>query len=183
MSKLINTLGDLTHDDRNANKGTNRGKKMVAQSLKDYGAGRSVLADRDGRIIAGNKSAEAAEAAGIQEVIVVPTDGTKLVVVQRTDLSLDDPKARQLAIADNRSSEVGLDWDLPTLESFRSELPLEKFWSEKELGKMFGEPPTDSEPMPEAGYGVLIENLSEQQQLELLERFATEGLTAKAMIF
>ena len=116
-------------------------------------------------------------------VRVIETDGSELVVVKRTDLSLDDAKARQLAIADNRSSEVGLDWDLPTLESFRTELALENFWTEKELSNMFGEPPEDSEDLPPESYGVLIENLSEQKQLELLERFATEGLTAKAMIF
>ena len=45
------------------------------------------------------------------------------------------------------------------------------------------EPPADSEALPPESYGVLIEGLSEAQQLELLERFATEGLTAKAMIF
>jgi hypothetical protein len=171
---------ELKQDDRNSNKGTKRGRKMVADSLKEYGAGRSVLVDRDNRIIAGNKTMESA---GDMRVRVIETDGTELIAVKRTDLSLDDAKARQLAIADNRSSEVGLDWDLPTLESFRHELPLEKFWTEKELSKLFGEPPADSEGLPPESYGVLIEGLSEQKQLELLERFATEGLTAKAMIF
>jgi hypothetical protein len=116
-------------------------------------------------------------------VQIVETDGTTLVVVKRTDLSLDDPKARELAIADNRSSEVGLDWDVPTLESFRSELTLEKFWSEKELAKLFGEPPEESEELPPESYGILVEGLTEQTQLELLERFATEGLTCKAMVY
>jgi hypothetical protein len=171
---------ELKQDDKNFNKGTKRGRELVADSLKEFGAGRSVLVDRDGRIIAGNKTVESA---GDMPVRVIESDGSELVVVKRTDLSLDDAKARLLAIADNRSSEVGLDWDLPTLESFRSELPLENFWSEKELSNMFGEPPADSEELPPESYGVLIEGLSEQQQLELLERFATEGLNAKAMIF
>ena len=171
---------ELKQDDRNANKGTTRGRKMVSDSLKEYGAGRSVLVDKDDRIIAGNKSVSAA---GDMPVQIVETDGSTLVVVKRTDLSLDDAKARSLAIADNRSSEVGLDWDLPTLESFRSELPLEKFWSEKELSKLFGEPGEGDDEMPAAGYGVLIENISETQQLELLERLTTEGFTCKAMTF
>ena len=37
--------------------------------------------------------------------------GRKLVVVQRTDLDLDSPAARTSAIADSRTSEVGLSWD------------------------------------------------------------------------
>src|SRR5580700_7116466 len=128
---------ELKQDNRNANAGTKRGRKMVADSLKEFGAGRSILVDKDDRIIAGNKSAQAA---GDMPVKIIETDGSELVVVKRTDLSLDDAKARLLAIADNRSSEVGLDWDLPTLESFRSELPLDKFWSDTELRNMFGEP-------------------------------------------
>jgi hypothetical protein len=171
---------ELKQDNRNANAGTKRGRKMVADSLKEFGAGRSILVDKDDRIIAGNKSAQAA---GDMPVKIIETDGSELVVVKRTDLSLDDAKARLLAIADNRSSEVGLDWDLPTLESFRSELPLDKFWSDTELRNMFGEPGEGDDEMPPAGYGVLIENISEQQQLELLERFTQEGLTCKAMTF
>lgn len=171
---------ELKQDNRNCNAGTKRGRKMVADSLKEYGAGRSILVDKDDRIIAGNKSVSAA---GDMPIRVVETDGSELVVVKRTDLSLDDAKARSLAIADNRSSEVGLDWDLPTLESFRSELPLDKFWTEKELGTLFGEPGEGDDEMPAAGYGVLIENISEQQQLELLERLSAEGFTCKAMTF
>jgi hypothetical protein len=171
---------ELKQDNRNANAGTKRGRKMVADSLKQYGAGRSILVDKDNRIIAGNKSVQAA---GDMPIKVVESDGSELVVVKRTDLSLDDQKARLLAIADNRSSEVGLDWDLPTLESFRSELPLENFWTEKELSNMFGEPGEGDDDMPAAGYGVLIEGITEQQQLELLERFTQEGLTCKAMTF
>jgi hypothetical protein len=171
---------ELIQDDKNLNKGTKRGRKLVADSLKEYGAGRSVLVDRDGRIIAGNKTVESAQDMPVR---VVETDGSELVVVKRTDLSLDDAKARLLAIADNRSSELGLDWDIPTLESFRSELPLDKFWSDTELRNMFGEPGEGDDEMPPAGYGVLIENISEQQQLELLERFTQEGLTCKAMTF
>ena len=63
--------------------GTKRGKAMVADSLKTYGAGRSVLVDRDNRILAGNKTVEAA---GTMPIQIVETDGSTLVVVKRTDL-------------------------------------------------------------------------------------------------
>ena len=112
MSKKIEQLSDLTPDIRNANKGTERGQYMVEHSLSQYGAGRSILADAEGRIIAGNKTLQAAADLGIP-VRVVETDGTELVVVQRTDLDLlsDDQRARLMAYADNRASEVGLEWD------------------------------------------------------------------------
>jgi DNA modification methylase len=47
---------------------------------------------------------------------VVETAGDELLVVKRTDLALDDgDRARRLAYADNRSSELGLEWDLEQL--------------------------------------------------------------------
>ena len=58
-------IADLTQDAHNANRGTVRGAKAIAASLKDYGAGRSILLDRNGVIIAGNKTAENAGAAGM----------------------------------------------------------------------------------------------------------------------
>jgi hypothetical protein len=94
-------IDELIADKRNANKGTKRGADAVAKSLRDYGAGRSVLVDRNGNVLAGNQTVKAASAAGLdQNVILVETDGSQLVVVKRTDLDLDDPKARALAIAD-----------------------------------------------------------------------------------
>ena len=112
MGKKIEKIEDLTPDLHNANKGTERGQYMIEHSLSQYGAGRSILADTQGRIIAGNKTLQAAADLKIP-VRVVETDGTELVVVQRTDLALasDAQRARLLAYADNRASEVGLEWD------------------------------------------------------------------------
>jgi hypothetical protein len=50
-------IGDFLQDDKNANRGTKPGRKLIQQSLTDYGAGRSILIDRKGRIMAGNKTA------------------------------------------------------------------------------------------------------------------------------
>lgn len=119
--KEINSIKDLEFDDLNANKGTVRGRSMIEDSLQKHGAGRSVLVDKNGKLIAGNKTAEVAFDVGIEDVIVVPTDGKKLVVVQRTDLDLDtQPEARQLGILDNRTSEVSLHWDAHNLKALES---------------------------------------------------------------
>jgi hypothetical protein len=113
-------LSQLTPDAKNANKGTARGRKLVRESLKRYGAGRSILIDKNGAIIAGNKTAEGAQAMGMEDVQIVKSDGSKLVAVQRTDLDINDKAARELAIADNRASELGLDWRWPKLISSTS---------------------------------------------------------------
>lgn len=71
-AKKIKSLRDLVQDDRNANLGTERGGEMVAFSLKKFGAGRSVLVDRKGKLIAGNKTVQNAPAAGVEGIIVAP---------------------------------------------------------------------------------------------------------------
>jgi DNA modification methylase len=135
MSKLTK-ISDLTPDPQNANKGTERGRGMIEDSLRRFGAGRSILVDKHNCVIAGNKTLEAADDIGLAEAIIVETDGTKLVVVKRTDLDLegDGDMARQLAYADNRTSEVGLEWDLDRLaEDVEAGLDLRGLFSELEI--------------------------------------------------
>jgi hypothetical protein len=111
LPKTITEIADLTPDARNANKGTVRGRAMIEQSIRECGAGRSIVVDREGRVIGGNKTLEVVEELGLP-VVVVPSDGRTLVVVQRTDLDLEsDPKARRLAYLDNRTTDVDLEWD------------------------------------------------------------------------
>lgn len=151
MSKPIRQLSDLKSDTRNANRGTTRGRDLLKKSLKEHGAGRSVLADRDGNIIAGNKTLEAYAAIGMENVRVIETTGDELVVVQRTDLSLDSKRGRELAIADNRTGEVNLDWDMEQLAASLAEgIDLSDFFRPDELevlGAALAEPePSAYEP-------------------------------------
>jgi hypothetical protein len=133
-------LTAVQQDNRNANSGTERGRAMVEESLRRYGAGRSILADRHGRIIAGNTTHEAAVDIGLTEAIVVKTDGTRLVVVQRTDLDLDEPAARALAVADNRSAEVGLSWNPDVLADLAADelIDISALFTVTELADLLG---------------------------------------------
>ena len=156
-------LRDLKPDKRNANRGTARGNAVISDSLRKYGAGRSILLDKHGTIIAGNKTAENAEAAGLEDVLVVQTTGDQLVAVQRMDLDLElDPRARELAIADNRASEVSLDWDVEALKGlaldgvdlapFFTADELESFWPQNPLqGDEDEVPPVPVEPKSKLG--------------------------------
>ena len=61
---------ELTPDIRNANKGTERGRGALETSLRQYGAGRSILVDKHGRIVAGNKTLETAAEIGLDDFFV-----------------------------------------------------------------------------------------------------------------
>jgi hypothetical protein len=137
--KTLSKLSDLTPDQANANKGSQRGLGMLEDSMRKYGAGRSILADKNGKIIAGNKTLERAAELNL-DIDVVQSDGHKLVVVQRTDLDLDeDTAARQLAYADNRTAEVDLDWNVDQLRAdAESGLDLSLHWTEDELTDLLG---------------------------------------------
>ncbi|GAB4042624.1 ParB N-terminal domain-containing protein [Spirosoma litoris] len=117
METSSGKLSDFTPDQQNANKGTEYGGHLLEKSLRQYGAGRSVLADKHGNLIAGNKTAEKAAEIGMDDVIIVHTDGTKLVVVQRDDLDLDSKEGRELALLDNKVSQVNLDFDIDVVGS------------------------------------------------------------------
>lgn len=110
-------ITDLIPDDRNLNKGTERGKELIAKSLNKFGAVRGIAVDKDNRIIAGNKTVENAIEQGIEDVIIVETTGDELVVTQRTDTSLDTREGREMALADNATVKVDLEWDTEQLES------------------------------------------------------------------
>lgn len=140
-AKEIKSLADLTPDDMNANQGTVRGMAQLEYSMQRLGAGRSVLVDRNGKTIAGNKSSETWGQIGNEDdVIVVPTDGTKLVIVQRTDLDLDDEqdlRARELAIADNRVGETNLNWDPAAVAALEvAGVRVGDYWVPDELARL-----------------------------------------------
>ena len=112
MSKIVETTIDkLRPDDQNFNKGTEYGEHLMEQSLRKFGLGRSILLDMNNRIIAGNKTTEKAGELGFEKVVIVETDGNTLVAVKRNDIDLDSAEGRELALADNATSEANLEWD------------------------------------------------------------------------
>lgn len=132
-------LRDLLPDDKNANKGTERGLRLLDDSLREDGAGRGILIDRNNRIVAGNKTVERAIDDGFEEVIIVPTDGKQLVATQRVDVDLDSPQGRRMALRDNRVSEVDLEWDADVLKELGDDIDLSTMFADHELAELLGD--------------------------------------------
>jgi DNA modification methylase len=134
-------LDQFGDDPQNANRGTKRGKEALDRSIAELGAGRSLVADRNGLIPAGNKTRAALQRAGMREAIVVETDGLTPVIVKRTDWDLTDPAgpARRYALADNRIAELDLDFDPAILAKHLADgIDLSSLWSESELRGILG---------------------------------------------
>lgn len=108
-------IRELIQDNKNFNKGTKRGEALLSRSFERFGAARPILIDKNNRIIAGNKSAKEAEKQGINDVLVIETDGTELVVVKRKDIGLDTTDGRELALVDNITAKVNYALDYDTI--------------------------------------------------------------------
>jgi DNA modification methylase len=136
-------LADLTPDPQNARSHGERNLALIASSLLDVGAGRSIVVDEDGTILAGNATVAAAARAGIGKVRIVDTDGSELIAVRRSNLT-DDQK-RRLALFDNRAAELA-DWDTEVLASLADDLDLSGLWDDDELAALLGQFDADAAP-------------------------------------
>lgn len=108
MSKAKATtrkISDYTLDPNNINQGSEFGTALLEKSITEVGLGRSALADKNGAIIAGNKTIEKAGELGFTEVVEVETTGTQLVIVKRMDLDINTPQGIKAKILDNTVSK------------------------------------------------------------------------------
>lgn len=104
-------ISDLKFDDKNFNKHTEYGMGLLEKSLRELGAGRSILLDKDNNIIAGNGIVEAAGSVGLENVKIIETTGDEIVAVKRTDMTIDSKQGREMALADNATANADLSWD------------------------------------------------------------------------
>lgn len=111
-------ISELIPDDMNFNKGSEFGGHLIEKSFSKFGAGRSILLDKNNRIIAGNKATENSFVNGIEDVIIIETTGDKLVAVKRMDIDLDSDQGREMALADNATAKANITWDFEELENW-----------------------------------------------------------------
>lgn len=105
MNMATKNKEQIRLDGRNVRVHDERNKQAIAQSLKELGAGRSILIDAENVVIGGNGVYQEAEELGLP-VKIIESDGSELIAIKRTDLKTDDAKRKALAIADNRTNDL-----------------------------------------------------------------------------
>lgn len=150
----MTSINDLKADHKNARKRTNQSAELIQESIKRYGAARSIVIDEDNRILAGNGTIEGAKAAGIKNVRIIETAGDEIIAVRRTDLTEHEKVG--LALADNRTSDLS-DWDAEMLHQLSEEQDISPWFEEDDLAEIIGEVEklpseenTDPDDVPEA---------------------------------
>ncbi len=126
------SLSDLIPDPQNPRRHTDRNLAMIREALEQVGAGRSIVVDERGVVLAGNATIRAAADAGIRKLRVVDVDGKTLVAVRRRGLSAEEKT--KLALYDNRAAELA-EWDPAVLQALaeRGGVDLARYWSADEL--------------------------------------------------
>lgn len=142
-SDNLTNIGDLVPDQQNARKHNPRNIGMIATSLQDVGAARSIVIDEEGHILAGNGTVEAAAQVGIEKMLVVDADGETIVAVRRSGLT-DEQKAR-LALFDNRTAELAT-WDTENLGAIAGQIDTSMMFSTAELAHLLGNPDAANDP-------------------------------------
>lgn len=175
-------MSELVQDNRNLNKGTEKGKELIGKSLRQFGAGRSVLIDKNNRIIAGNKTHENAVELGMDDVIVVETDGSKLVAVKRTDIDLDTKKGREMALADNATVKVDLEWDAEELNAVTEDFDIDMDeWGIEMSNEEQPKQPKDIADDFQFEYKVEIACVDEREQEKIYNEMRERGFECRIL--
>jgi len=146
----VTSVKDLKSDHKNARRRTDRSASLIAESLKRFGAARSIVIDEDGRILAGNGTVEGAKKAGIDKLRIIEAEGDELITVRRAGLSEDDKVG--LALADNRSSDLS-EWDNEMLRQLSDKHTLDPWFEDHELDDLIGPSVQELDGMPELADG------------------------------
>jgi hypothetical protein len=108
---------------KNANRHTEHGLRLLEKSIQTDGFIDAQTAAADGEIISGSARLEvSAEKFADVEPIIVESDGTRPVIVVRTDIpNLDDPRARRLSVAANQIAKTDYNPDGELLKEWGGE--------------------------------------------------------------
>ena len=155
-----------------------------------------MLNEATGRMVAGHGRAEALDAmkaAGEKPPgRIREKDGEGLVPVIRGVSFASDVDAEAYLVASNRLVEVG-GWDEAELAKMLTDLKSVEFglngvgFTEEEISKLLGAGDATDEAEDQSGdaktsFQIVITCENEEQQAELLGRFADEGLRCRALI-
>lgn len=133
-------IDEFKPDSQNVNRHTSRGMEAVKKSMSKRGYARPAFAASDGTVLGGNMSTLEV-AVGLEvgngKVLVVETDGQLPIIHKRTDIQPGTKEAHLLAIEDNRTAELSLDWDSSIMVDFmQNGLDLTELWNPDELSVM-----------------------------------------------
>ena len=132
-------LSDFRVQSRNLNRHRPRAMGMLDNIISKEGWQGAITVANDNEVFAGSARLETAQErfGDESEPIVFDIDGTRPVILRRTDIpTADDPRAIRLGIADNRISEVNYDLDIELLQETAQIIDISDLYFDDELAKL-----------------------------------------------
>ena len=121
MSKSIK-ISDFTQDDRNFNRHTEAGMELLKKSIETVGVIEAVTVSSDDKIITGNARQENfCEVLGDAEPIVVDIDGSRPVVLRRTDIQSGTKRYHEAALLANTTAKKNISLDIELIQDIAVE--------------------------------------------------------------
>lgn len=187
-------MSDLRPQQQNANRHTQRGMRLLESAIQEHGWIGAITVAADGETFDGSARLETLETTlGTEQAIIVETDGTRPVVVKRTDIpSASDPRAVRLGLEANRIAQVNLDFDPVLLAQLADENAalLDGLWTDDEQIALFEDAADDivttnldpGEGRYKEQYGVIVLCADENRQEEVYSRLSREGYMCKVVV-
>lgn len=151
----IADISEFQQDPKNANLHTIRGQGMVTNSQQKRGFGRPGFTDSEGNVLGGNLSVMEVPAdigLGDGKVFVVESDGDIPILHKRRDVAPESEQAILLAIEDNQSAVVSVNFDpVQMLQRHEEGVDFSGLFYENELADILSKaenPPVNDEPPP-----------------------------------
>ena len=138
MAKKALTLDRIIPQRANANKHTQRGMRLLETSIGERGWIGAITTAANGEVFDGSARRETVETAGLEEPIIVRTNGRRPVVVVREDIpSADHPMAKQLALEANRIADHNHHYDQEVIGQLRAEgIPVDRLFTAEDMGPL-----------------------------------------------
>ena len=167
-------ISQLLEDPSNARRHPQRNLDQIKASLRRFGQQKPIVVDATNIVRAGNGTLAAAKALGWTTIAAVRSDLVK------TELTA-------YAIADNRTAELA-EWDQQILAETLADIEIgDVGFGADEIANLKGieseiiKDPAEAELPPEK-WMIVVTCENESHQAELLERFAAQGISCKALL-
>lgn len=123
MSKRIK-LTNFKPDDKNFNLHSERGMSLLQKSVEKVGVIESITVSADDKVISGNARQEVmVEKFPDAEPIIIETDGTRPVILKRTDIKSDTKEFHTAALLANTVAKHNINLD----EAMIQEVAVEEY--------------------------------------------------------
>lgn len=190
MSRKIK-LDSLQKDDKNFNKHTEQGKELLSESIDRVGIIESITISSDDKIISGNARQEVMKSKFEDvEPIIVETDGTRPVILKRTDIKSNTKEFHEAGLLANTVAKKNINLDLELIEEVMveeygldiEELGVDVYKNDYDVDAFFEEDNTENTDTPVKPYSIVLE-YSEEDYKAIIDAFNRLDGSKEAIVY